>query len=263
MARVPTWTELRLDANKLASLQKECQRSVYDLLDSIPKLDEKISLLLGRHVVQSKDSVQRKDIIQRRDIVHKEVHTPSNDVVQNKDVVEASSHVVKESSHVETNKEDLSLTDSGIEELEHLKSLPLPLSTYLKMNRPDVVMNADRRVMYLQEKAERRKLMAPRRMVSSLDRIKLSPRSNDHLQSRDYVAPEYNVKDQFSEKEMKRLTAKTYRRLPEVRKKCREEITNHMKVQNYKNRLEYGRRLLENRKLGIINYSLKPMYTCQ
>lgn len=243
MARVPTWTELRLDANKLASLQKECQRSVYDLLDSIPKLDEKISLLLGSPVVQSKNVFQHKDIVRREDLV------PSKDVVHCKDV--------------ETNKEDLSLTDSGIEELEHLKSLPLPLSTYLKMNRPDIVMNADRRVMYLQGKAERRKLLAPRRMVSSLDRIKLSPRSNDNLQSRDYVAPEYNVKDQFSEKEMKRLTAKTYRRLPEVRKKCREEITNHMKVQNYKNRLEYGRRLLENRKLGIINYSLKPMYTCQ
>lgn len=58
---------------------------------------------------------------------------------------------------------------------------------------------------------------------------------------------------------MKRLTAKIYKRLPEVKRRRREEVTNYTKVQNYKNRLEYGRKLLENRRQGIINYPLRSM----
>lgn len=152
------------------------------------------------------------------------------------------------------------------EDLEHLKPLPLPLSEYLKFNRPDIVMRADRRAMYLKRKAEKRKFIASTRTINTLDQIRSSRSSSNHSQH--YTHPRiprsqshiYSVKCKLSEQEMKKLTARTYQRLPEVKSKRKEEISKHMRVQNYKNKLEYGRKLLENRRQGIINYPLRASY---
>lgn len=166
----------------------------------------------------------------------------------------------------------------NIDHYEHLKPPPMPLSYYLQLNRPELVREADRRVSYLKKKAERRKLLASERTINALDQIRISSRqSNGSVNtrsqrpsstrssiprsiSRDSFNPNCPVKYNFSEYEMKRLTARIYNRLPEVKKQRNQEVTKHLKVQNYKNKLEYGRKLLVNRRRGIINYPLKVNY---
>lgn len=150
-------------------------------------------------------------------------------------------------------------------DLEHLRPLPMPLCEYLKLNRPDVVRRADLRAMRLKKQAERRKFISSTKTINALEHIRLSSRTgSNYNQARPRLprsqSQTYSVNYKLSEKEMKRLTAKTYKRLPEVKRKRKEEVSNHMRVQNYKNKLEYGRKLLENRKLGIINYPLRSSY---
>lgn len=226
MARVPTWTELRLDVDKLIDVQHSCYRSVHQLLDQIPELDTKLSRLRGTS------------------------STPK--------------HVSFKDSPKKIKPVD-PIKEPSIDQLEHLRPLPLPLCEYFKLNRPNLVVRANKRALYLKQSAEKRRLMASSRILSALERIRLSPRRKRPLRNRpapprsasDFFTPDYDVKLKFSEQEMKKLTAKIYKRLPEVRRKRKEEATNHMKVQNYKNRMEYGRKLLVNRRQGIINYPLR------
>lgn len=227
MACVPTWTELRLDATKLAQMQRECNRSVHNLLYlAIPELDRKLSILSG--IEETRPS---------------ETKPPP-------------SETKPPPSETKPSPKRYSKTD--LEGLEHLKPLPLTPSEYLKINRPRMVKNADERVMHLKKRAERRKYLSAARTINALEQLRLDSRKSN--KGRESVAPSYQVKCKMSEKEMRRLTARVYNTLPEVEKQRTEEVTKHMKVQNYKNKLEYGRRLLENRKHGVINYPLRPNY---
>lgn len=156
--------------------------------------------------------------------------------------------------------------DWMLEDLEHIDSTKVPLSYYLNLRRPDIVMRADRRAMYLKRKAEKRKFTAPTRTIDTLQLIHSSRSSSNCYQNRSHTriprsqSHIYSVKCKLSEQEMKKLTARTYQRLPEVKSKRNEEMSKYMKVQNYKNKLEYGRKLLENRRQGIINYPLRASY---
>lgn len=177
-------------------------------------------------------------------------------------------------------KNDVILTDNhksnededekfSLNKLEHLKPLPLPLCEYYKRNRPHLLLRATKRALELRREADRRKYLASTRILNSLEQVRISSRASSgninsrrQAPSRDQFAslvPQYRVKCKLSEHEMKRLTAKTYKRLPEVKRRRNEELSNHMKVQNYKNRLEYGRKLTQNRKHGIINYPLRSL----
>lgn len=151
--------------------------------------------------------------------------------------------------------------------LEHLKPLPMPLSEYFKRNRPEIYINAEQRVMYLKRKSELRKFMSASRVLNSFQNFKLSTKNaqrSKHSRSRtepdfkDYMvrSPDHCVKYKITEREMRRLTARTYNRLPEVKLQRKEEVSNHMRVQNYKNKQEFSRKLLLNRRRGIINYPL-------
>lgn len=356
MARVPTWTELRLDAARLNQLQKQCYLCVHKLLDvDIPELDNKILSLnngskdrvpkieerneekeftrdkevpiqiietqekerLSQEKVRSyqeqarlnqererlNQQIEKDKWNQRREEerLHLQIeeerwnkkreadrlHLQREEERWNRQIEEERWNRQKEEERWNRQKEEERLEqqrekekvnlpikkvnhlrekvihsqEEQEEELEHLKSLPLPLSYYLRRNRPELVMRAENRLCYIKNKSERRKELASTRIINSLEQIRLSSRSssssNQLVTKRDYLAPKYQVECMLSEHEMKRLTAKTYKRLPEVKKRQREEISNHMKVQNYKNKMEYGRRLLENRRHGIINYPLR------
>lgn len=266
MARVPTWTELRLDATKLASFQKQCNESVHILLDSaIPELDRKISYLYNN--VQG-NSYQVSDYPKPSSLEQNDLNLDklkSLEVVQQKNKESdlgalrppdppTKSH--KESTGRKHLKSPLRFhSKRDLDELEHLKPLPRPLSEYLRINRPEIVERANERVIYLRgqrEKLEREKISAPTKISSLFGQKRSSSRV-----SNDYVAPEYNVKHELSEKQIRQQTARNYKRLPEVERKCREEATKRMRVQYYKNKCEYGRKLSENRKRGIINYPLR------
>lgn len=213
MERVPTWTELRLDAKKLAKIQKECYNSVHRLLDlEIPKLDRKISMLSGKSLSS------------------------------------------QESTSIDLNDNP------------HLKAPPLPLSEYLMRNRPEVVRRATNRALYVKTRADRRKFRNETKLINSFKCLRLAsnhrPMQNNKYcnpkptKSTNFNPPAYNLRHQFSDSEMKKLTARTYKRLPEVKMRHKEEVTNQMRALNYKNKLEYARKLAENRKNGIINYPL-------
>lgn len=417
MARVPTWTELRLDANKLVQVQRECYNSVHRLLDvEIAQLDAKLSKLregsrskltrvnnlsrqprvtpmkvnfaksmpslrdthqstpkrpilvkkqkqqmdLGGDTITKKKSAQEVNISnlikvhstdnsnnfhslnslpnyldynecdnfndlpsldnpsslhftnnltvfdgtsdfhnfnnpqnQRDDRSYNKSYNPSNLSNHNPDEPNEISKLNNRHKHLGSNNahnqnnllthNNLNKTQThhnfqnpnnfrdhfnDLDNLEHLKPLPMPVSEYFKLNRPNLVQRADRRAMYVRQITERRKQNASSRLMTAFEQIRLSSKSHSNSNngyrdnrskqmSRNRLAPNYQIKYRLSEHEMKRLTAKTYKRLPEVKNKLREEVTKHSKVQNYKNRLEYGRKLLENRRQGIINYPLR------
>lgn len=319
MARVPTWTELRLDALKLAKLQRECYRDVHQLLDyRIPELDKKISYLhknnkkissindasnqyhdqiVGgetferkKHLLPVTPSLQpqltqknpprksKHSLTSSRsqpvlNVLTEKPSTTEHSINERYPTIKAKKLAIKKklvpvsekaslkNGFIELDRQNepnsIRHKIQDVEELEHLKPLPLRLSEYLKLNRPEVVLRANKRVMYLKIKSQQRRDLAAAKVVNCLRKIRLSPEKNNIKQiTRNYSAPEYEVKNNFSEHEMKRLTARVYEKLPEVKRRRTEEVRNHMKVQNYKNRLEYGRKLLENRRLGIINYPL-------
>lgn len=430
MARVPTWTELRLDATKLAQLQKECYRSVHDLLDrAIPELDEKLQVLNGlkqpssrrteliynltparngeafltmhddeggddievidhaegemsmtelekelpalntrddpqiptsndynsrdqsrmhqqqtKHQHDKQQQQQQQELYKHRDkskelhqqqvhnrqqddqlhqqhheqniqyqheerIHHQRIDHPPQQAVQSLkrsgppnqqhqqpqqtkakriDVGVKQTHkqprkpiIKKSASHTsgfekgKTMQRPKRFSKQDLEDLEHLRPLPMPLSEYLKLNRPGMVCRADQRVNYLKRRAEKRRQIASARVINSFERARMLSRSSstatNHRSSlrssqsmrsfsRDSLAPEYQVKCKLSEQEMKRRTAKRYNQLPEVKKQRTAEVTKHMVIQNYKNKLEYGRKLLENRRHGIINYPLRSYH---
>lgn len=244
MSRVPTWAELRLDAIELAKLQRECYRDVHDMLDhDVPELDRKLSILSNKK--------------QRKEIARVATKKPQQET---KKVLSAP-------------KKDIKLAPINIRDYEHLRPLPMPLSYYLKLNRPNMVRDADRRVLYLKKKAERRRALAAEEALSLLDQLRISSRTSSNKRStsslrssmvrtvsRNSMPQGYQVKYNFSEHEMKRLTAKIYNRLPEVKKQRNQEVSKHRKLQNYKNKLDYGRKLVENRRRGIINYPLKTHF---
>jgi len=374
MARVPTWTELRLDATKLIQNQKECNRSVHNLLDSaIPELDRKISILNDHErrkirpynplngyqskklIGQSSKPAQKVARIPR-DATYENIkghdrvkphmaqhydHKPDEDdhhyeVIKDDAVIDLerrlsslntkspttkkyeepsdkATDTVKPDLNTKTNSKKAEvftiefdkheekrkhvsikaqrrpeerpsekpgaalqtsrprkIRNSDLEGLEHLKPPPLTPSEYLRLNRPEMVTNADRRVKRLKSSADKRKSISASKTINALEQIRLASRSSSNYRSqksslrsvpsRDSMAPTYMAKDKLSEKEMKRLTAKIYNRLPEVKKQRTEQLKKHVQVQNYKNKLEYGRKLLENRRHGVINYPLRTHY---
>lgn len=329
MARVPTWTELRMDATKLAQLQSECYQSVRDMIDkTIPEIDRKLELLNGgmhdsRQLHKSKpnlyETCNSQQLSKSKPNLYETCSNLQQDNLkpnpyetcisqqltkskQNFHETCSSQHFAKpglyetgdqttklKSSLCETfgsrrlaksksnffepgGDQQLTRSKPNLDELEHLKPLPMPLSHYLRMNRPELVRAAERRVMYIRKKAERRKQFASSRTINALDMIRSSSRtisnkgtsslrsslrSSTRTVSRESVAPDYQVRYKLSEHEMRRLTARVYNRLPEVTRQRKEEVTKHMKVQNYKNKMEYGRKLLLNRRQGVINYPLR------
>lgn len=168
-------------------------------------------------------------------------------------------HVQEYNSIKETRKDSPS-------ELEHLKPLAMPLAEYFKINRPELVARSSQRAQHLKQKAEKRRVYENAKLADSLAQLRLSKKNknkpqkitNDINPDKDYTfivhdqAPRYN----FTEREMRQQTYKRYRSLPEVKKKVSEEIRDHMKKQNYKNKLTYAKKLMENRRHGIINYPL-------
>lgn len=291
MARTPTWKELWLDAAELAKIQKQCFDDVHQLLHSLPELDQKLEYLhcYGKqqfhHVVTKEIYAQHKQS-RGQNLLDKSFSTDEihllGKLYPGREPFNMSHHHQQPEFTNEVERSDkreepyyVEISDFGQKarkvhklshqhkDLEHLKPLPMPLSEYLKLNRPDMVMRADRRAMYLKRKAERRKFNASTRTINALEQMRLSRGSNysqPHPRLPRSQSHTYSVKCKLSEQEMRRLTAKTYKRLPEVKSKRKEEVSNHMKVQNYKNKLEYGRKLLENRRHGIINYPLRASY---
>lgn len=151
-----------------------------------------------------------------------------------------------------------------LKRLEQL-ALPVPLSEYYKLNRPELFFRAISRINYLKRRAEKRRRYESVKIVNSLERMRLSSKrtTNKHpslwkrvQREQNFEAHEYYVKRNFTEKQMREMTNKIYRSLPEVTEKKIKEDRNHMKVVNYKNRLQYGRRLHENQKHGKINYPI-------
>lgn len=174
-------------------------------------------------------------------------------------------------------------TSSSMKDLEHLKGLRMPLSEYLRKNRPDILLNVQARSSYIKKISEERKSQRAYRIINSLERIRISSKTkkrsassnnlnNRYQQARQTAqrqpvrtmrnldAPDYCVKHKLGEREMKQLTLKNYRRLPEVKKQKLEEVNKHLKEQYYRNRQSYGRMLLNNFKNGIINYPLRTSY---
>lgn len=163
------------------------------------------------------------------------------------------------------------------DELEHLKAPPMPLSQYLSINRPRTMINIHHRALSMHDKVQRRKLLATR-VIDSFERLRLSSRNSSNIgykskqfQSRPPLpssrgtfntcnAPQFHVKCKISEDEMRRRTAKTYQKLPEVKEKQKKELTKIMKIENFKKQKEYAKKLLENRRHGRINYPLRTSY---
>lgn len=162
----------------------------------------------------------------------------------------------------------------SIKDLEHLRAPRLPLSEYLRKNRPDILLNVEARSSYIRKISEERKSQRAYRILSSLERIRISSRTRKSSHRNQYQridqrpmramknldAPDYCVRHKQSEREMKQLTLRNYKRLPEVKKQKLEEVNKHLKEQYYKNRQLYGRMLLNNFKNGIINYPLRASY---
>lgn len=213
----PSWSELIQDATKLAKAQQECYKSVHRLLEL--------------HVPQLDEKIKTLE--------------------GNVPTLECFPEFPTKKEYIES--------DEDIESLEHLKPLPMPPSDYLKLNRPDILFKAECRVNYLKRRAETRRKFGAKNIIDSWEQIKLSSREQPKkIQRRfNFVPQNYQVRHNFTEKEMRRLTNKIYNSLPEVQKKRKEEHRNLMRVQNYKNRLDYGRKLLENRRQGIINYPIR------
>lgn len=320
MARVPTWSELRQDALRIAQTQKECYHDVHDLLDNaIPELDRKLAQLLNKdypHTTEPTRATTTKtrtpepayDYIEPREIQREKAQSPTAQEACN--AFATSANIDFNSMEVEYDGTRLtadsaipvynsigssSLTDTGSyndndtesdcpithnkvpsrpqkdrqkfdDELIELRrlALPMPISEYLKINRPGVVRRAESRTMYIRRrKTERKKASSSARIITGFQRIRLS---SDNMSEkpkkilRNYAMPNYQVECKLSEHEMKRLTAKVYRRLPEVVRRKHDEVNNYLKIQNYKNKKEYGRKLLENRRHGIINYPLRIGY---
>lgn len=294
MAHVPTWAELRLDATKLAQQQKECYHSVHRLLDEgITELDRKLSILNHKrqevdnndlnHVIKSPKRTQAIPV----KVVQEVRNEPRKNLTKPKQpeqiAMDAQPEMVPQVSKADKRaraqpkvSQEATICPPQIrntaqkygkpdlDELSHLRPLPMPISEYLKINRPEIVRRADQRTMYLKREAEKRKAERKKALTStkitSFDRFcKNHNRTSSKLTaiSREDMALEYQVEHKLSVREMKRLTARVYNRLPEVKKKRNEEITKFIKAQNYKNRQEYGRKLLENRRQGRINYPLR------
>lgn len=346
MARVPTWTELRLDAIKLANLQNDCYNEIHNSLDNkLPELDRKIlslnadqlldtTLIPPRRLVPqnipefvydirprspelpfeefdfvpsyvnippSKSSEfdkfmhepikttkpyhstvidisysKKRDKPQPEDDLpvpkptkHKSNHrnivrsrTVDENLSNSKTINSNTNGFSKKSLRVQRNNKDFE-----INRFEHLRPNPMPLNEYLRQNRPEFISRANGRVLYMRKRAEMRKYIASSKIITALEQIRLSAKNSrsslygNHVEPsrqpvRDYITPDYNVKCKLSEYEMKRLTARVYKRLPEVKKRRQEEVKNYMKVQNIKNKSEYVRKMFENRKQGIINYPI-------
>lgn len=257
-----------MDATKLADLQSDCYQGVRDLFDTaLPELDRKLALLRGEKYPSQKLSKSISTTFHPQAKLREAKQMPSSKTCN--DLREVRTH---NTLHEVKEHEPSTRVKPNLDELEHLRPLPMPLSHYLKANRPELVKAADRRVMYLKRKAERRRQIASSKSISARDilgppsrassnrgtsSLRSSLRSSPRTISRDNVAPNYQVRYKLSEHEMKRLTARVYNRLPEVKRQRNEEVTKHMKVQNYKNKMEYGRKLLMNRKRGVINYPLR------
>ena len=351
MARVPTWTELRIEASNLTRLQNECNRSAHDLLyNAIPELDKKLIALKSNKlpVRQSPPKVSSTEIIARKeppkqhsrtkpDVVPEATIEPKQgsqrqNAPTSRETVAKSRQTTRKKYHkpnmeetpnpmVETipktasNPESLHLAESktsskfttratepsnklprrkysksDLEGLEHLKPLPLTPSDYLKLKRPDLVYKADRRVMHLKKCTERRKILASEKRRNALEQIDQAPKTtlirakNVHHQdrpgskaetnnnrpsgrssirssmSRDSLNPSSLGVFRLTEREMKRRTASVYNKLPEVKQQRTEETKKFNRAQLYKDKLEYGRTLNENRRHGIINYPLMSNY---
>lgn len=150
--------------------------------------------------------------------------------------------------------------------LEHLKPLPMPLIEYFKLNRPHLMERANCRRSHLKMKSDRRKQNASTIFANQIAILRQNNRKNRTKTStqikippsKDYtfITNNNNVKYNFTEREIRQQTNRRYQSLPEVKKKADEEIKNHMKVQYYRNKLNYGRKLLQNRRQGIINYPI-------
>lgn len=156
-----------------------------------------------------------------------------------------------------TNKDDIS-------NLEHLKPLPRPLSDYFKESRPNQFYEFEARWNYLKRMVEKR--IERKNATPRLDQILMlrhaKRRCNtNHIEPRNsqehHVAPNYFVKCKLSEYEMKQRTARIYHSLPEVKDQEKEKIKNYQKIQFYNNRKVYGKKLLENRRHGKINYPIR------
>lgn len=173
---------------------------------------------------------------------------------------ESDTPVVERVPKVSNNRVAHQTSEDDLLELKR-QALPMPISEYLKINRPTMVHQADRRRMYIRKlKHERRKASASSRIISGFQKIKISSQKTSERPrkpTRNYATPDYQVECKLSEYEMRKLTNKIYRRLPEVVRRKRDEMNNFLKIQNFKNKREYGRKLLENRRQGIINYPLR------
>lgn len=291
MARVPTWTELRMDATKLSQLQKECYRSVHDMLDrTIPEIDRKLALLNGESYLKNPTNLLESTPLKQATLRPTstepnlieadtlETHVFEQNPIEVQPIKSARCVQTKE---IKTTKPKVNWIDTpkvfdkrikpNLEELEHLRPLPMPLNHYLRINRPDMIMASERRVMDWKEKAKKRRHTTSSRTFNRFEMtrsssgassnrygssLRSSLRSLPRSVSGDSFAPNYQVRNKLSQGEMKRLTARVYNRLPEVKRQRNDEVTKHMKVQNYKNKLEYGRMLLMNRRQGVINYPL-------
>lgn len=153
-----------------------------------------------------------------------------------------------------------------IDDLEHLKPLPMPLMDYFRMNRPELMARAHYRAQHMKQKSERRKINASSLFANQLAAMKSTERkkrnkplnkpTKTRVKDQTYIHYPNTIKYNFTEKEIRQQTNKRYQSLPEVRKKVDEEINNYKKLQNYRNKIQYGRKLLQNRRQGKINYPL-------
>lgn len=304
MTHVPDWTELYRDALTLSQTQRECYVDVHTLLDiAIPDLDRKLAELLNKpypypnvsklpqkptyEYVGIKQAEQQRDSEPPRvddnidfnslevehddtwaDVdsalpPHKPISSPSLIDVDSYNERDTESDTIVVEEVTVKNRHGCQDPEDELLKLQR-HALPMPISEYLKINRPTVVRRADCRRMYIRRrKHERRKASASSRIISGFQKIRISPQKSQEGPRRSlksYTMPEYQVECKLSEHEMRRLTNKIYRRLPEVVRRKHDEINNYLRIQNYKNKKEYGRKLLENRRHGIINYPLRHNY---
>lgn len=325
--RIPSWFELIREAKKLAIAQKECFKSVHELLSTrIEELDKKIIILNCRipsvdllpevtyetipeareplpnpsispepldscyslepeltfdipdlacpsPIYKAKKSISTSKFLESQNTHNKsavtinphesELYEPISDIPkEDHATISKISPMTKSKSWSNPHRTQTKV--EAPQDYEHLKQLPLPLSEYLKMNRPEFVYKANCRVEYLRGKAEMRRKLASTNIISSFNKIRLDtkkersiPKSSKAPKDYNIIPHDYQVKQNFTEREMKRQTNRIYKSLPEVKKKYKEEFMSHLRVKNYKNRLEYGRKLQENRRKGIINYPIR------
>lgn len=272
MARVPSWAELCTAVNELSTIQKECYDSVHNLLDpGLPELDCKIRYLMSKPELRAPECRRPS----REPSIRPNIESIMKPSIEPKikPSIKQSMKLSKKASKKEEPPKLEQKIQTPINDLKHLKAPKMPLSEYLKRNRPDIWMNVEARSAYIRKISEERKSQRAHRIMSSLERVCISTQSrkrNNYLKqttnqrppmrTMEDIAPDYCVRHKVSEREMKQLTLRNYRRLPEVKKQKLEQINKHLKEQYYRNRQLYGRMLRNNFKNGIINYPLRVAY---